>query len=77
MMYVILQNRDQLKRKHLPRLDVCDLFGEIKLENVKELVWGHNQNWNPSCPAFHLWGAGICSWDYVLDDCLLKKENIL
>ena len=39
MMYVILQNRDQLKRKRLPRLDVCDLFGEIKLENVKELVW--------------------------------------
>lgn len=39
MMYVVLQNRDQLKRKHLPWLDVCDLFGEIKLENVKELVW--------------------------------------
>ena len=39
MMYVILQNRDQLKRKRLPRLDVCDLFGETKLENVKELVW--------------------------------------
>lgn len=79
-MYVVLQNRDQLKRKHLPWLDVCDLFGEIKLENVKELVWWHNQNWNLFCPAFHLWGAGICSWDYVLrclDDCLLKKENIL
>ena len=34
MMYLILQSRDQLK-KRLPWLDVYDLFGEIKLENVK------------------------------------------